>query len=149
MKICTLGCRSFSCWLGLSWARAAAGDAALFAPLSALFSRRGGQRAGCSAAAATAATGALGAVFPTFPTGWEEAPAVAGRSSFELGRSWSSWTLMLRWVKGVNLLSNVFAIDEWSQDITALAWSEYRSEWIWFYILIIMCHLFCMFCYPW
>ena len=96
MKICTLGCRSFSCWLGLSWARAAAGDAALFAPLSALFSRRGGQRAGCSAAAATAATGALGAVFPTFPTGWEEAPAVAGRSSFELGRSWSSWTLMLR-----------------------------------------------------
>ena len=55
-----------------------------------------GKRAGCSAAAATAATGALGAVFPTFPTGWEEAPAVAGRSSFELGRSWSSWTLMLR-----------------------------------------------------
>ena len=67
MKNCTLGCRSFSCWLGLSWARAAAGDAALFAPLSALFSRRGGQRAGCSAAAATAATGALGAVFPRSP----------------------------------------------------------------------------------
>lgn len=69
-----------------------AGDAALFAPLSALFSRRGGHPAGCPAAAATEAAGALAALFPTVPAGREEAPAVAGRSSRELGRS---WTLML------------------------------------------------------